>query len=737
MKLHEPVVKIVELIIENQNKTKTVIIPPVFVSNVNKKIIKFLLSQKLPNYVSAFRILRSEENRDDCMQYLKGVLQNNSQKIAFSTFCEMYNNFIGNNDNVIDERENRLKFYYCSELAKYDQNIRIKDNIESLSMADLQKDLEKRQLSIDLVKKLSKDFGWDYQKALVQQIKILLRSQELEFELKNDVFGAEEVIIKTSVDGIRKKCSPYLHELTNMSLLVSEMKQFYNEVNFYFYEMYLVVLELIAYAKDLSTEQLIHRDVLVLLKHEMTSKRRRIESVEIDEWHSHQRENAVLPGIAKYRLPFITMIASNLLTYVGEDLNVDTFEKFIPLLTIHATLKKETVEDRIEAFGFLAIKHSVMDLKAKMESQNGSKWNLKPTNNAFLQTVLRMVSVLKDKAKGLAILYYLVTNSPEGSDQVEAAFECWKFAQAHEAELLTSQRYADIVRKIYKKYPMYKTQHLLHLYGLNDDKLMQLVEHPAELVSGLYHHDSILQPQKKDINKLCGELANLYGLDLLTLQHKLLHKWLAFAANTSFDEGELNETMYEDYISGSVTDGDDQATISDESVARAHYILSSWANDKAMGFLASELGSNCTSPENQLQLYECFAKLIDDDSASYMDLIKPTNYLLIKSCHYLKQFGMNLKPDKFNDLDKVDLLKKLWVSHYNNSKGLEVMSFICLGFNIHLPQIWNGVLKQMVALKMVSIKALSQSQSDIFVHYRLISSRFWSKFSQLSRSSCT
>lgn len=88
--------------------------------------------------------------------------------------------------------------------------------------------------------------------------------------------------------------------------------------------------------------------------------------------------------------------------------------------------------------------------------------------------------------------------------------------------------------------------------------------------------------------------------------------------------------------------------------------------------------------------------------------------MLIKSCYYLKQFGLNLKPDKFNDLDKVELLKKLWVSHYNNSKGLEVMSFICLGFNIHLPQIWNGILKQMVALKMVSFKLFHSLNLTLF-----------------------
>lgn len=300
----------------------------------------------------------------------------------------------------------------------------------------------------------------------------------------------------------------------------------------------------------------------------------------------------------------------------------------------------------------------------------------------------------------MAILYFNMNHAPEGSDQVEAAYECWKFGIAHEQDPTMSPTFRDLLERSKRKYPLLKTQHLLHLYGLTDDKLMQLVESPKELINALYHHKSILQPQRKDINKLCDELSQLYDIDLLSLQHKLIHMWLAFVNNTE-QEAEVNETFYEDYIGNPAVE-EDEVYISEENVIRAHYILSSWGNDSAMQFLVTELGGNSLSANNQIQLYECFAKMIDRQTESYMDLINPSNYLLIKSCHYLKQLGITMKPEKFKDLDKVELLKKIWMSHYNNSKGLEIMSFICLGFNIHLPQIWNGILKQMVSLKMVS-----------------------------------
>lgn len=704
MKQYEATLKIMPLVVEQQKLANVLIIPPNFMENINKKIIKYLLSQKTPDYLAAFRILRAEVNRESCLEYLRSVMKNNSQKIAYSTFSEMFNNYIGNVGNVADERQNRLKFYYYSELCKYDSSLRFQSNFDSMDISDLLKDLENRQLSVELVKKLSKDFGWDYQRALVQQIKIALKAQELEFEIKTDEFGNDEVIIKSTVELIRKKCSPYFNEITNTQLLASEMFSFMKEINFYFYEMYLISLELVERHKDLTMEQKIFRNVLFLLKHKMTSKRRRAEQKEAEAWQKLVSENSVLPGISKYRMPFKPLMEETPEAYLNDELNVDTFEKCIPLISMHATYVKTNVEERLEICGFQAVKNSVLELKAKMETKNGNEWNLKPTNNAFLQTILRMVSLLKDKSKRMAILYFHVNHSAEGSDKVEAAYECWKFALENEEELRQSSKYFEIIEKIKRKYPLYKTQHLLHLYGLTDDKLMELVESPADLINALYHHESILLPQKKDINKLCGELTELYGIDLLSLQHKLLHKWLAFVGNSSFEESDANETVYEDFIgSPTVHDSTDVEMMSDESVVRAHYILGSWSSDAAMNFLAGELSSSSINPENQLQLYECFAKLVDDQSESYMELINPSDYLHIRSCYYLKQFGLHFKPEKFKVADKVEILKKVWSSHFNNSKGLEVMSLICLGYNIHLPQIWNGILKQMVQLKMVRL----------------------------------
>ncbi|CRL07888.1 CLUMA_CG021025, isoform A [Clunio marinus] len=704
---HQPVVKLIHHVVERQKEENVSIIPPMFATTIRKKILKYMLSQKNPEYLRAFRILQADENSEECMNYLRSVLKNSSQKIAFSTFSEMYNKYVGNVGGGADERQNRLKFYYYSELCKYDPNLRFKTNFDSFDINELLQYLENHVLNIELVKKLTKDFGWDYQKVLVQQIKIILQKESLEFELKANVFGKEEVIVKTSVESIRKKLGPYLNDVTNHQLLLIELNSFIREINYYFYEMYLVVFEMIEHCGQLTREQQIQRHILFLLKHKLTEKRRGVDQRESDWWLKlHFNSSGPLPAISKYRLPFKPIMEEALENILNEDLNVDSFEKLIPLIKLHASHANVDPEERVNACAFTAVKNSVLNSKVQFEVNNGAEWNLKPKNNAFLQTILRMVSLLKDKPKQLAILYFYVNHAPNGSDKVEAAYECWKFACCNEDQLKGSKFY-DLVEKIKRKYPQLKTQHLLNLYGLScDDKVMQLIENPRELIQALYQHESILGPQKKEISKLCDEISRLHDIDLLSLQCLLLHKWLAFSNansnNLSFEEGahDANETLYEDFIN-SPTNVDETEFISDENVVRAYYILSSWNGEEAMDFLASELGSSKTSSENQLQLYETFAKLIDDKNEAYMDLVNTDQYLHIKCCHLLKQLGFQMKPEVFKDTDKLKLLKKVWVSHFNNIKGLEVMSFICLGFNIHLAQIWNGILKQMVSLKMV------------------------------------
>lgn len=103
-----------------------------------------------------------------------------------------------------------------------------------------------------------------------------------------------------------------------------------------------------------------------------------------------------------------------------------------------------------------------------------------------------------------------------------------------------------------------------------------------------------------------------------------------------------------------------------------------------------------SNTNKQLQIYECFARLGNEKTRSYVDVLSQSEYILIKCVHDLKHLGYNFTPEKFAVYDKIAILKKIWQNHSDNAFAMEVIANICLGFNIFYQKVWNGVLKQMV-----------------------------------------
>jgi len=155
------------------------------------------------------------------------------------------------------------------------------------------------------------------------------------------------------------------------------------------------------------------------------------------------------------------------------------------------------------------------------------------------------VKHVSSPSKAFLILYFVSNYAPDGADQVEASYECYKYAIENESQI-TDQKCQEQLLKIKRKYPVLKTQHLLYVYNLNEEKLMNLIENPSELIYNLYHHDIILKPTNKlDINMVAKEIATLHDLDIEQIQFKLLHKFLSFSIGTP-DGTICEETFYED-----------------------------------------------------------------------------------------------------------------------------------------------------------------------------------------------
>lgn len=199
--------------------------------------------------------------------------------------------------------------------------------------------------------------------------------------------------------------------------------------------------------------------------------------------------------------------------FADHEVNVNDCEQWFPLIKLRMGLDSSPdqdihmVQDRL---CMTALKSSIENYKVYKDAVDGTiTWHLQPTNNSFLQSVLNLVSHMYYKERILFLLYFVANYAPPGADQVEAIQECYKFVQENFEELRSQTRTFETCQKVIRKYAILKIQHLLHLFGLNDERYMKLIESPRELIAMLYTHEAVVTANSKtDINHVSIRQTN-------------------------------------------------------------------------------------------------------------------------------------------------------------------------------------------------------------------------------------
>lgn len=77
------------------------------------------------------------------------------------------------------------------------------------------------------------------------------------------------------------------------------------QINIYFYELYLCVIEILMFFDAAPKQMETWMNILHFLRHKMVTRRcNRAGQLETDMWMKSQKDNGMLPKIARYRLPF-------------------------------------------------------------------------------------------------------------------------------------------------------------------------------------------------------------------------------------------------------------------------------------------------------------------------------------------------------------------------------------------------------------------------------------------------
>uniref|UniRef100_A0A182K6U4 Uncharacterized protein n=1 Tax=Anopheles christyi TaxID=43041 RepID=A0A182K6U4_9DIPT len=714
VKQYPPVISIVHLL-RSYQPTVGLLIPVPYAENVARKAIKYMLSQKEPNYSSAIMTLFTCENREVCLEYLRTNLTNESQRIALHTMLEFYYFTIGQEAKAVEERNQRLRYTLFHELCKLDPSLKAKKSFIFHSQSDLMKELKHKVINVELLRKMSDAFSWDYQQMLVSQVITLLSQQELTFTVRADIYGNEEIAINESAESMLALVQPYLAEIDNELLLCSKLNKYMEQANSYFYEQFFCIFEILTQYGETKEDIQTWHNILSCMKDQLTGRRRqRPGQAELEAWMRVHSDGDMLPEIAKYRYPFMLILTQPLKTLLKEEITVDNYHKLLILVSMKASAEGLDCHEMNDYFCRSAVINSINEYKIQnREKSQQSEWHRQLKNKAFLQSILRIVDSVCDLSTKLYILYYITCNALEGDDQVNAAYACYQFAREHEPSLVGIPEAKDKIDKIYRKYPVLKTQQLLQQNGVTDEKQFQLIKNPQELIQALYTESCF---QKVKVNELAATIGQLHGLDVEAIQMGLLQKWLTMfggsgmvASSDGFHNGSgmLEETLYDDHNMSDASQEDESNV--HECMARAYYILSSWQRSKSVEFLVAELNSSLDASHGasdiskQLQIYQCFSRLADDNCTTYREFFTQRRYVALKCVNLLKVLGMHtISVARFEETDKMALLKMLWQSHATNPKGLEVLSLICIGYDIYAPQIWNGILKQMSRLGLVA-----------------------------------
>lgn len=241
--------------------------------------------------------------------------------------------------------------------------------------------------------------------------------------------------------------------------------------------------------------------------------------------------------------------------FSGDVVTIEDCVEWFPLVKFHSYMHGVVNTDEIDQENdtlCMTVFKKVLS-EHQSTSKENSTWSLQPVNNAFLQSVMHVVNNMKDIHRILLVLYMVFSNAPEGADQLEAAYQCFKFVKQHLTALNESNRSRDLAVKIRSKYSVLTVQHQLHLHGLYDDDLSVLITNPTELIRALYNRISSnnVYDFKCDINQVVEKFAKSFKINLYEIQESLLKEWLV--VGSSGNGNPLEQTFNEDEFNSTIT----------------------------------------------------------------------------------------------------------------------------------------------------------------------------------------
>ena len=553
-------------------------------------------------------------------------------------------------------------------------------------------------IEISLLLQFSKAFNLKKSDVLTMYSEALLTKLEA-------VLDDRGQIVVERLEDVTGKVSRCLELINDDVLLFQHLLKMFSTVSPYNYEVLNFILKKIYETKVYREEKpqyLLEADKILgfLLEYSRVSEPQ--PEHEVDWW---MKERGVpFPGVGRRRLPLyslVTLPAKEKYKLLEFECSLSTYKAWMSV--------SKVIGLNGDNLCYYAVKNTVGDMLEKnaRDGVRGEEWILDHVNKSVLQDIDLCIRSIRDCVKATAASNWVVNRLPRGRDKVlaslgaEAMVLSWSKDSSKETEL-------EMFRKTRRQL---ETEEVLHRHGLGESRYLECVYHnrPLDLIMRLYEDPSIEKRNAgaagnfPDINLAVEKIADIHEINLVSVKHELLDRWLPLSGSSSVSH---DDTMADFTLNLCPAKPDGSEDVDEMNLLRCVYMLQS--GDGNHGYLLKYGFSSepSVTTSHKLRALKCLFSICSDQKLEKMtaktaEEVKQYMRLLVFLCR-LESLNLPYTLPSLESCSKLSLVESVWKARKQLPEGVSLVRDLCWEYQLWQTRQWTALLDQMVSLAMRS-----------------------------------
>ncbi|XP_078674136.1 kinetochore-associated protein 1-like isoform X3 [Branchiostoma floridae x Branchiostoma belcheri] len=424
-------------------------------------------------------------------------------------------------------------------------------------------------------------------------------------------------------------------------------------------------------------------------------------------------EFVTAPLLAKKRLPFHPLLLGDPWKIIRPELSVETISALLPVTKLLKMPTDQVYVSAIQNMVNSCVKDHPRDVIAGPDEHSSQELRRLPgLDRKLVEGIRSLLLQVEDLQLAVATSRWVAKELPLGAEQVMALKACafltkkWKESLPENSPNL--EKASIMLNRVTAATQQVATQHVLYKYRLAKTPYLSLANQPARLIFMLYKDDSI---QKRlvekagvfpDIHAAAEEISQIGSRDLGKIRVTLFEEWLhASGGSKQGEEQDSTETLNFNEPQNQ------EAKEEEKSLQRMVYLMQFQAMEKSATFLlniAYTSGSKVTYI-SRVRALRCLLNLVDNQIIQAI-ANKPVEEIreYMKCLLYLAELEALHVPqtlESFNKSNKAALARGLWRNHNHEWRAVRLVSDLCLDYEIWDPHMWNSILQQLMAFRML------------------------------------